>query len=220
MTPARAVLFDCDGVLVDSESLAWAAWGEVLAVYGVELTAADIEAGTGRRVDEVLDLFTSRGWVADREVFLQQVREATEERFRAALRPFPDARPAMLGAAEAGLMVAVASSSQRWRLDLALTVTGLAQLAEVTVAGDEVAEGKPRPDLFLAAAARLGVAPSGCVVVEDSPSGVTAGLAAGMRVVAVDRGMFPPRLLAPAHRVVSSLDELGWQAVPHPDRAE
>lgn len=220
MTPARAVLFDCDGVLVDSESLAWAAWGEVLAGYGVELTAADIEAGTGRRVDEVLDLFTSRGWVGDPEVFLQQVREATEGRFRAALRPFPDARAAMLRAAEAGLMVAVASSSQRWRLDLALTVTGLVQLADVTVAGDEVAEGKPRPDLFLAAAARLGVAPSGCVVVEDSPSGVTAGLAAGMRVVAVDRGMFPPRLLAPAHRVVSSLDELGWQAVPHPDRAE
>ncbi len=88
---------------------------------------------------------------------------------------------------EAGVPVAVASSSVRERLDRTLQRAGLHAHLPVTVAGDEVQRGKPEPDLFLAAAARLGVALGDCVVVEDTAPGVAAGLAAGAAVVGVAR---------------------------------
>jgi HAD superfamily hydrolase (TIGR01509 family) len=86
-----------------------------------------------------------------------------------------------------GVAIAVASSSPRARLDRTLARAGLAEAFAVTVAGDEVARGKPAPDMFLAAAERLGVAPERCAVIEDSAPGVAAGLAAGMRTVGVAR---------------------------------
>ena len=86
-----------------------------------------------------------------------------------------------------GVPIAIATSSLRERLDATLHASRLEDVFDVTVAGDEVDNGKPAPDLFLAAAERLGLPPEQCVAVEDSPAGVEAALAAGMRVVAVAR---------------------------------
>src|SRR5439155_19797067 len=116
------------------------------------------------------------------------------------LTPFDDAVRTARELHARGVRVAIASSSPRERLDATLRAAGLDDLFEVTVAGDEVEHGKPAPDLFLAAAERLGVPPGECVAVEDSPSGVESALAAGMKVVAVAR--------APRHR-----DELNCDTV-------
>jgi HAD superfamily hydrolase (TIGR01509 family) len=102
-----------------------------------------------------------------------------------------------------GVPVAVASSSVRERLDHTLASAGL-EFA-VSIAGDEVAHGKPAPDMFLTAAARLGVAPARCVVVEDSPPGVAAGRAAGMPTLAVRRVRTHETALAQADRVVDTV---------------
>jgi len=101
--------------------------------------------------------------------------------------------------------VAVASSSVRERLDRTLRRVELHDRFAATVAGDEVAHGKPRPDLFLEAAARLGLGAHECVVVEDAAPGVAAGLAAGARVVGVARAAGDAAALAEAHVVVERL---------------
>ena len=103
------------------------------------------------------------------------------------------------------MRVAVASSSPRARLDRTLRRAGLTDAFAVSVAGDEIANGKPAPDMFLAAAERLGVAPGDCVVIEDSPPGVAAGVAAGMRTLAIVRTPGAAAELAEADRVVDRL---------------
>lgn len=112
--------------------------------------------------------------------------------------------------------VAVASSAHRAVIDAALEVTGLADVLQVIVSADEMAHGKPAPDVYLEAARRLGVAPSACLVVEDSLNGVLAGKAAGMTVVLVPNGSVPP---APgthelADFVLARLSDLDPDALP------
>jgi HAD superfamily hydrolase (TIGR01509 family) len=183
-----AVVFDCDGTLVDSEPLAWRAWRDLLARYGYDLRPEDIEVTRGR------------GWPEIHGHFARVVpdigsSEAAWEGFsgnlfallESELPPFDDAIGTARELHARGVPIAVASSSPRARLDATLRAAGLDELFDVTVAGDEVAHGKPAPDLFLAAAERLGVEPAACVAVEDSPPGVASALAAGMTVVAVAR---------------------------------
>ena len=101
--------------------------------------------------------------------------------------------------------MAVASSSPRDRLDRSLAATGLREYFEFVVGGDEVEVGKPAPDLFLAAATGLGVEPETCWAVEDAPAGIAAARAAGMTVIAVERGQFGLEDLRAADLVVPRL---------------
>ncbi len=175
------VIFDCDGVLVDSEVLA-------VAVLIAELDRA------GARVDEafVHRHFLGRSFPVVQEVVQRQFGVTlpetfqTEERarllaaFETGLRPMP-------GAAETVRTLAVpfclATSSTPARLTRSLEITGLAALFEGRCfTASQVARGKPAPDLFLLAAAEMGVAPERCLVIEDTEPGVRAGLAAGMQV--------------------------------------
>jgi HAD superfamily hydrolase (TIGR01509 family) len=121
------------------------------------------------------------------------------------LEPFADAVATARELHDQGIPLAVASSSRRERLDRTLTRANLDTLFAVSVAGDEIARGKPEPDMFLEAARRLGATPQDCVVIEDSAPGVAAGLAAGMVTVGVLRDGVSPDALAGAHRVVRTL---------------
>lgn len=184
------VVFDCDGVLVDSEALSWRGWRNVVGRYGIEITQSDIDEFTGRTVDACHAHFATRGDLPEFEPFLDELGEVMGHLLETQLRAFEDAVD-VLDVLHGRVPLAVASSSYRDRLDLSLATTGLAGYFDVWVAGDEVAEGKPAPDLFLAAAEGLGVDPGACVAVEDTPSGIRSAVAAGMWVVAVDRGLFP-----------------------------
>ncbi len=198
-----AVIFDCDGTLVDSERLADEAWRAALARHGAAMTADDEAWSKGRTDRALYDRIAAQGALPPFAAFEQDVRAETEPRYRDRLRPFPDAAEAAAALALQGLPLAVASSSPRWKLDLALEVTGVGRYFEVTVAGDEVADGKPAPDLYLAAAAALGMDPAACLAVEDAAAGADAAVAAGMRVVVVQRPSAP---LVPGHAAVSELD--------------
>ena len=200
----RPVIFDCDGVLVDSEDLAWRAWRQVLGPHGIELTDEDEHGLTGRTDSDVYRLAAGRGSLDGEEATLDRVGSVLDEMF-ADLTVFDDAVDTAEHLAGLGVPLAVASSSRRRRLDRALSVTGLDRLFPITVAGDEVANAKPAPDIFLEAARRLGTHPETCFVVEDTPAGVAAGKAAGMAVVAVLRGRYPPEDLQAADRVVPAL---------------
>ena len=192
MTPA-AVIFDVDGTLVDSEPLSYRTWERELARHGYALTTEDITQTRGFGFPEVHAYFAERIHdFPDIDAFWPRFSGSLFALIDTEMPLFEDAIGAARELRARGMPIAVASSSPRARVDRTLAAAGLAGLFDVVVAGDEVERGKPAPDLFLAAAEKLGVPPERCVAVEDSPVGVESALAAGMTVVAVAR--------SPGHR--------------------
>jgi HAD superfamily hydrolase (TIGR01509 family) len=174
------VIFDCDGVLVDSELLSCRSLAEVLARSGIDLGLAEaIDLFLGRSTKAVLQHYRDQGRALP-ETFPADLKQTVRERFAAALQPIPGIA-AMLSALDAPYCVA--SSSDLDRVRFSLTMTGLASyFGERLYTAEMVARGKPAPDLFLFAAQRMGVEPARALVIEDSISGVQAAKAAGMTV--------------------------------------
>jgi HAD superfamily hydrolase (TIGR01509 family) len=176
------LIFDCDGVLIDSEHLAVRADVACLAEDGIDITEAEILARyVGISVAEM---------VADLEqIFSRRVGGDFATRHNAKLRTIFEAELQVMRGVEAVLDAwagarCVASSGTPARLRHALGLVGLyGRFAPNIFSAVQVARGKPAPDLFLYAAARMGVEPRGCVVIEDSPAGVEAAVAAGMEVI-------------------------------------
>jgi len=201
--PIRLVIYDCDGVLVDSERLAVKVDVQVLASLGWPMTEAEvverfvgksdahmqreIEAHIGRKLPDDWDH-------AFRGVYL--------ETFRRELRPV-DGIVEALGAIETPTCVASSGTHEKMRFTLGLTGL-LDRFAGRIFSATEVANGKPAPDLFLHAAARMGVAPAECAVVEDSRFGVAAARAAGMRALGYAGGLTPAGWLEGPDTVVFS----------------
>jgi HAD superfamily hydrolase (TIGR01509 family) len=200
-----AVIFDCDGTLVDSEPLARTAWEQALRPYGYAVTEEDVEACVGLPFPRVHAYFARRVALPDADAMWGEFSSQLFALIDTQLVPFDDAIEAARELRSRGVPVAVASSSPRERLHRTLGRAGLLDAFDVTVAGDEVSRGKPAPDMFLLAAARLGVDPSACVVIEDSPPGVQAGIAAGMFTLAVCRVPGTEASLAAADRVVDTV---------------
>ena len=176
----RGLIFDCDGVLVDSEPLAVAEIEALLQRLGAPIPRARIyDEFLGRSFSTIVEAAEGQG--VDLRPAVPGYAEALALRFRRELRPVP-------GMAETVAQLsgprAVASSSAPDRLRLSLSLTGLAPLFGPHVySATQVARGKPAPDLFLFTARHLGIVPADCVVIEDSPAGLRAARAAGMRVI-------------------------------------
>ena len=178
---ARGLIFDCDGVLVDSEALAAAELEAMFARLGATVPADRIYRDfLGRSVQTIVQA-AARDHALDLAPALPGFSAALAERFRRELHPVPGMARAISGLPGPR---AVASSSAPERLALTLGLTGLAALFGPHVySATQGRNGKPAPDLFLLAADRLGIAPQDCIVIEDSPAGILAARAAGMRVV-------------------------------------
>lgn len=207
---ARAVVFDCDGVLVDSEPHSAVAWVTVLGRYGHRATVADVAACTGLGYAATFAHLAAMDpgvRLPSPDALEPEVLAALAASFDRGLRVFPDAAGCVTTLAFDGVPLAVASGSRRDRLDLALGHSGLARYFQATVAGDEVPRPKPAPDVYLAAAERLGVRPADCLAIEDTGHGAISAVAAGMRVIGVAR--IPAetgRLLAAGAGLVDRLD--------------
>ncbi len=188
-SPVKLVIFDCDGVLVDSEPLSMRVMLETLAEHGLDYSENDAyEHFLGRSLATVRNTLRNEHTLELNDAALQTMRDRLFALFRAELGPM-DGIAAALDALPADLGICVASSSQPERIRLSLEVTGLLPRFEGRIfSAAQVANGKPAPDLFLHAARTCGVAPEQCLVVEDSPSGIRAAKAAGMRVVAFTGG--------------------------------
>jgi HAD superfamily hydrolase (TIGR01509 family) len=201
-----AVLFDMDGLLVDTEPLWTVAEEEMARQLGGEFTTELKAALVGTRMEVAVPTFlrwygapcTPADVARTSEWFLSRMVELFSE------RPLllPGVAELLDGLARAGVPTALVSSSYRVLVD-AVLAHGIGPFV-VTVAGDEVTEGKPHPQPYLLAAQRLGVHPAACVVLEDSPAGVASGEAAGCAVVAVPSvpgvafGPAPRRLVVPS----------------------
>ena len=188
------VIFDCDGVLVDSERIAIRVEAEFLAELGWPLSQAEIvERFMGRTteyMDEAIEARLGSRLPGDwREQFQRRYREA----FAAELVPVDGVLDAL---DQIAVPTCVASSGSHDKLRFTLGHTGLYERFEGRIfSGYEVANGKPAPDLFLHAAARMGAEPARCAVVEDSRYGVLAARAAGMRAFGYAGGLTPPEYL-------------------------
>lgn len=205
-----AVVFDMDGVLIESEEI----WDAVRERYVRE---------RGGRYDEEIQRammgMSSHEWsrylheTAGLAESPETINADVVERMLAAYR---DHLPLVAGAAAAvhrlaaRYPLAVASSSNRPLIDAVLDVSGLAPSFQATVSSEEVERGKPAPDVYLEAARRLGVEPERCAAIEDSHSGIRSAHAAGMLVVAIPNPAYPPDAdaLAQAEVVIRTLDEL------------
>lgn len=185
-TPIRLLILDNDGVLVDSEPIAVRLDTEMLAELGWRVSADEvIERFTGRSeavLLETAETYLGRplpdGWAEAR-------RRRFRDAFEAELRPVEGLLEALDAVDALGIATCVASSGTHAKIEHSLRRCGLYERFEGRIfSGTEVAHAKPAPDLFLHAAAAMGVAPAECLVVEDSEAGVAAALAAGMRVLA------------------------------------
>ncbi len=189
-----AVLFDMDGVLVDSEP--W--WNEVRVAfargYGRPWTHDDQAACMGGNSREWAEIMQARLDLAQVPVeeILDAIVAGVVGRYRDNPANVIDGAPAHVRRIAATRPVAIASSAHRAVIDAAMRALELGDVLGALVSSDEVPRGKPEPDVYLLAAARLGVAPSGCLVVEDSLNGVRAGKAAGMTVALVPNASVPP----------------------------
>jgi HAD superfamily hydrolase (TIGR01509 family) len=181
VTPPALIIFDCDGVLVDSEPISIAVLLDVLASAGhVMSEETAYELFLGRSMATTIELLRNDfGFVVTAE-HLEQARTALYERFRRELKPIPGIRNALR---QLALPRCIASSSQPERIRFSLGVTGLLPFFEPHIySAAMVRRGKPAPDLFLHAAREMGVEPEECLVVEDSPAGIMAAKEADMRV--------------------------------------
>ena len=199
MTPRPTlIIFDCDGVLVDSEAIGSRVLAEILRGHGYPCDAAGVHRRfVGRNLPSIVKLLAAEGWSAPDD-FPTRVRQATLAALNAeGVQPIPGIVAALDAIAGAGLATCVASSGRFEKMRTTLGLTGLLPRFEGRLfSAHQVAEGKPAPDLFLFAAASLGVAPAQCLVVEDAPAGLQAARAAGMPAVAYAPGPAERALLA------------------------
>lgn len=211
----QAVVFDLDGVIIDTEEV----WEQVrrgyVAEHGREFLPDTQTSMMGMSTPEwSTHLSVDVGVPRTPEQVAADVLGRMAERYRADLPLIPGSVEAVRRLA-AQFPVALASSSARLLIDQVLDTAGLTGTFRVTLSTEEVPRGKPAPDVYLAAVERLGLTPEVCAAVEDSSNGLRSAAAAGLAVVAVPHGVYPPApdALALASLVIGGLDELTVEAV-------
>ncbi|HTU02879.1 MAG TPA: HAD family phosphatase [Candidatus Sulfotelmatobacter sp.] len=182
----RAILFDFDGVLVDSEPVRFRCGAQALEEIGISLSwERFLREWLGRTDDAALRDLLGERFAADGPGIVARRNALYEARLKEVVA-FPDA-VRLLRRLPDHLKTALATGSRRHEVEAILSRLGLASAFHAIVSAGDYARAKPAPDPFLVAAERLGVPPASCLVIEDSPAGVNAARAAGMAVVAVDR---------------------------------
>lgn len=182
----RAVLWDLDGTIADSKEFHWRAWRETMLLGGVEITYEQFLHSFGQRNDAILGAWLP-GAPAER---VKRLGDAKEEAFRrlvatGPLHPLPGALEWIERLAHGGWKQAIASSAPRANVETMARVLKLDKVMGALVSAEDVHRGKPEPDVFLAAAQRLGVEPARSVVVEDAAAGIEAARRGGMRSIGV-----------------------------------
>ena len=210
-----AVIFDMDGVLVDTYHAHYQSWLAMAEPQGLHFTEAEFAPTFGRTSREIIATFWGDERFDDRQI------AELDERKEAAFRKIIETDfPAMPGAVEllhdlraAGFALAVGSSGPPENVAMVLERLDARTLFDAVVTGGDVTRGKPDPEVFLLAAERLGVAPGRCAVVEDAPAGIEAAGAAGMTSIGLTSTGRTAESLAAADRIVGSLDELSAEVL-------
>jgi HAD superfamily hydrolase (TIGR01509 family) len=217
----KALIFDMDGLLVDSEPLTDIALAALLQQHGCVIDWSDKALAArlmGSRMPEILAVVSELCGITTPAAELNEALEALRlQTLRGQLRAMPGAVELLAFASACGLPLALATSGRRTYVDAVLAETRLTGCFAVEVTGEDVTRGKPDPATYLLAASRLGADPATCVVLEDAPNGIAAAAAAGMRSIAVPNVYSrdlpfvpPPELVLPdLHAVIPWLQHQG-----------
>ena len=185
----KGVLWDLDGTLVDSEEFHWLSWRDIMRAEGMELSYPQFLASFGQRNDRILTAWL--GPEVDR-VRMQRIGDDKEAEYRRlvethGLQPLPGAREWLVKLRQAGWKQSIASSAPRLNAETMLRVLELTDYLDAIVAAEDVTMGKPDPQVFLTAAAKLGLSPARCVVVEDAAAGIEGARRGGMKSIGVTK---------------------------------
>lgn len=205
----KAVIFDMDGVLIDSQPLHFMAEKETAAHFGHPITEGELKQYLGWGEEEFWgELIRKYSFPATLEEMREFDRGIVEEYLREAAKP-DEALTGMLSELKGGgMLLSVASSSWKSAIGIVLDGLGVGGYFDAVVCGEEVERGKPEPDIFMLAADKLGVEARNCAVVEDAPSGIRAANAAGMISIALRGSINADLDLSEADEVMESLGEL------------
>jgi HAD superfamily hydrolase (TIGR01509 family) len=205
----RAVIFDMDGVIVDSEPYSMQALIDTLRLYGIEPTEDDLHRSYGRRIqDDFVDYFSRYGVTGDVDIAMAHKHARYYHLAAGHLHPFPGVIPLLKRLRDHGYCLALASSGDRVKVAFGMQALKLNGTFQVIVSGDDVTHSKPDPEIYVTAAQRLGVAPVECVAIEDAPAGVEAAKRAGMCCIAVTNSVTRDQLQKADLIVASMADDL------------
>jgi beta-phosphoglucomutase len=187
MTVSKAVLWDMDGTLVDSEELHWIAWRTTMANEGIVITREQFLATFGQRNDSIIPAWLGSAASAER---IERIGQAKEELYRdlvqrVGIAPEPGVAAWLDRLHKDGWQQAVASAAPRANIDAVLEALSVNHVFQGIVSAEDVHRGKPDPEVYLLAASRVGVPPERCIVVEDAGAGIEGARCAGMRSIGI-----------------------------------
>jgi beta-phosphoglucomutase len=209
ITEARlGVIFDVDGVLLDSYQIHFECWLALAAENGIVITESDFRSLFGRRGQEIARQVWGSEFSEEQIVSIHRRKQALyRESLQRNLPAMDGAVQLIDGLVEAGLVLAVGSSAPSANVEMTLEGLGRKQAFSAIVTGSDVTQGKPDPRVFLLAAQRMGLEPSHCAVIEDAPAGIAAAVTGGMTAIAL-LGTAPADRFPQAHLVIDSLHQL------------
>jgi len=204
----KTILWDMDGVIADSQSFHCAAWQETFAIRGVKLGREYFATLFGSRNDFIIRRVMG-GTLSEEEVrsMIQEKEENFRRKATGNLKPFPGAVLLLNTIKKGNFKLGLVSSAPRENIDLVISELNMEGIFDCIVFGREVSESKPSPQIYLFAAKKLKVSPSDCLAIEDSPLGVKAAKAAGMKCLAITN-THPWQKLEEADKVISSLESV------------
>jgi HAD superfamily hydrolase (TIGR01509 family) len=210
MSAARAVLWDMDGTLIDSEEFHWISWRNTMANGGITITREQFLSSFGQRNDSIIPRWLGAASTPER---IERIANAKEELYRHLVRrdgisPLPGVASWLHRLHKEGWFQAIASAAPRANIEAVLEALSAAHLFQGVVSAEDVHKGKPDPEVYLTAAARVGALPDRCIVVEDAVAGIEGARNAGMRSIGVSHS----GKHLPADVVVQSLDLLDSDA--------
>ncbi|MDP2935314.1 MAG: HAD family phosphatase [Dehalococcoidia bacterium] len=206
----RAVIWDMDGVLVDTGKFHFRAWRRIFQEHGREITEGELLESFGIKSVDILKKVLGDMPLEELRALARRKEQYYREEIDGRVVPLPGAQVLLKALGQTGFRQALASSAPLVNIGLILETLGVRRCFDAIVSGDEVAEGKPNPEIFLEASRRVGVPPERCIVVEDAIAGVNAARAAGMRCLAVTNTN-PREKLCAADMVVDSLEAVSPQ---------
>ena len=218
----KAVIFDHDGVIADTEPISFIADNSVLARYGFSISSEENEA--------LIGISSREGWVTFKEMFKipeavdwlvsEKTREAINIVKSSGIKPSEGLLKLISMLQSKGFKLAIASGANRAFIDAVLEKLGISSFFQAIISWENVAKGKPDPEAYIKTSQKLGISPSDCVAIEDSSSGIMAAKAAGMRCVALRMPSTASHDVSMADLVINSLSELSTESLSGLERKQ
>lgn len=209
----QGIIWDLDGVIVDSAPFHFEAWRKFTASRGIVFTHEDFRRTFGMKNEDILvRIFGEKLERGLLETWSEEKEEGFRQLIQSKVKPFPGVLTSVSNFDAAGYKQAVASSTPLKNIHLILNALSITAFFRVIISGEEVVKGKPDPEAFLKAAKRMGLTPDKCLVIEDAAAGIEAAKRAGMKAIGVTNTL-PSDVLASADLVVKSLEDLDIKAI-------